>query len=221
MNPSFTKLLAVTALPVFLVMTQPAWSAQTKNKQHSHSHDHSHEKKDVYKGYFEDDQIKARPLNDWQGNWQSVYPYLLEGILDPVMEHKAEKGDKTAAEYKAYYTTGYKTDVDRIEIKEKTVSFVENGQITQAEYESDGYEILTYKKGNRGVRFVFKKVGGDVEAPSFIQFSDHKIAPGKADHYHLYWGDDRAAILEELTNWPTYFPASLTPQEIVNEMLAH
>ncbi|MDR7030788.1 ABC-type Fe3+-siderophore transport system permease subunit [Rhizobium rosettiformans] len=24
-------------------------------------------------------------------------------------------------------------------------------------------------------------------APEFIQFSDHKIAPERADHYHLYW----------------------------------
>ena len=49
----------------------------------------------------------------------------------------------------------------------------------------------------------------------------HRIAPAKADHYHLYWGDDRAAVLEELTNWPTYYPSGLSAGEIVKEMTAH
>jgi zinc transport system substrate-binding protein len=117
--------------------------------------------------------------------------------------------------------TGYETDVDRIVIDGASVTFYRGDDAVQADYESDGYEILTYEKGNRGVRFIFEKVNGDEAAPGFIQFSDHKIAPAKADHYHLYWGDDRAAVLEELTNWPTYFPADLTADQIVDEMLAH
>ncbi|MHA7777343.1 zinc metallochaperone AztD [Roseibium sp. M-1] len=184
-------------------------------------HAHSHADDQVYKGYFEDDQIQARTLSDWEGDWQSVYPYLRDGSLDKVMTHKAEHGDKTAEEYKAYYDTGYRTDVERITIDGETVTFFSEGVPLKASYVSDGREILTYKKGNRGVRFIFKKVEGDAAAPQFIQFSDHRIAPDKADHYHLYWGDDRAALLEELTNWPTYYPSSLNAEEIVAEMLAH
>lgn len=60
-----------------------------------------------------------------------------------------------------------------------------------------------------------------VKATQFIQFSDHGIAPNKAGHYHLYWGDDRAALLEEVTNWPTYYPSSMEAKEIVSEMKAH
>ncbi len=101
------------------------------------------------------------------------------------------------------------------------VSFSRNGKAVSARYAQDGYEILTYAKGNRGVRFVFQKTEGDAEAPQFIQFSDHKIAPEAADHYHLYWGDDRAALLAELTNWPTYYPATLSPQHVADEMMAH
>lgn len=37
-------------------------------------------------------------------------------------------------------------------------------------------------------------------APQFIQFSDHKIAPRKTDHVHIYWGNDRTALLKEVTN---------------------
>jgi zinc transport system substrate-binding protein len=57
--------------------------------------------------------------------------------------------------------------------------------------------------------------------PTTSSFSDHKIAPAKADHYHLYWGNDRAALLEEVTNWPTYYPSFLDAKQIVEDMMAH
>ncbi len=215
--PGRAKALALHALLALAVVTLPAAGVHAA----SHSHSHSENAKDVYHGYFEDDQVKAHPLSDWQGQWQSVYPYLVDGTLDPVMAHKAEGGEKTAAQYRAYYETGYKTDVDRIEIDGDKMTFTREGKPITGQYASDGQEILTYEKGNRGVRFVFKKTGGDAAAPAFVQFSDHKIAPEKADHYHLYWGDDRAALLKEVTNWPTYYPASLDGKQVVEEMLQH
>jgi zinc transport system substrate-binding protein len=71
------------------------------------------------------------------------------------------------------------------------------------------------------VRCIFEKTEGDSEAPDFIQFSDHRIAPAKSDHYHRYWSDDRAALIDEVTNWPTYYPSSLSADEIAAEMLEH
>ncbi|MGQ2906243.1 MAG: ZinT family metal-binding protein [Neoaquamicrobium sediminum] len=193
--------------------------AHDHDKGHDHAHDHGDDQ--IYKGYFEDSQIKDRPLSDYAGDWQSVYPYLQDGTLDPVWAHKAESGDQTADQWKAYYDVGYETDVERITIDGDVVTFYRNGQPIEGHYTYDGYEILTYKKGNRGVRFIFEKTEGDEAAPEFIQFSDHKIAPEVTDHYHLYWGDDRAALLEEVTNWPTYYPSSLKADEIVREMIAH
>lgn len=49
---------------------------------------------------FADSDVKDRDLSDWNGEWQSAYPYILDGTLDPVMEKKAESGTKTAEEYK-------------------------------------------------------------------------------------------------------------------------
>ena len=184
-------------------------------------HNHSHGDPEIYKGYFKDEQVRDRALSDWAGDWQSVYALLQDGTLDPVMAHKAESGSKTADEYRAYYETGYRTDVERIEIGADSVKFFKDGKPTEGHYASDGYEILTYEAGNRGVRFIFKKTGGDAAAPHYIQFSDHKIAPEAADHYHLYWGDNRAALLKEVTNWPTYYPSSLSKEQIVREMIAH
>jgi zinc transport system substrate-binding protein len=208
--------LALTALIVAGAATARTSSA------HGHAHSHSHDEKgSVHDGYFEDDQVKARLLSDWEGDWQSVYPYLVDGTLDPVMAEKAKHGDKSAEEYRAYYDIGYKTDVGRIVINGKKVTFFRGEGPVSGVYETDGHEILTYKKGNRGVRFIFRKVAGDDAAPRFIQFSDHIIAPKKADHYHLYWGNDRAALLNEVTNWPTYYRLSLTGEQIVEQMLAH
>ena len=78
---------------------------------------------------FADSDVRDRSLSDWDGEWQSVYPYLQEGILDEVMERKAENGNKTAEEYRAYYETGYKTDVSKITInaENNTMCFVKNG----------------------------------------------------------------------------------------------
>lgn len=150
-----------------------------------HEHAHSHGDPKIYAGYFEDSQIKDRPLADYAGDWQSVYPYLTDGSLDSVWTHKAEKGTSTAEEIRAEYEVGYKTDVNRITIDGDAVTFFKDGQPSKGTYAYEGREILTYKKGNRGVRFIFKKTDGDATAPQYIQFSDHGIAPNKADHYHL------------------------------------
>ncbi|MGO4315204.1 metal-binding protein ZinT [Agrobacterium sp. MCAB5] len=227
MQKTITRVTGALAIGSMLLMTAPALAAgkDKTSTAHSHSHDHSHgqteAEKQIYKGYFEDAQVKPRMLSDWEGDWQSVYPYLLNGSLDGIMAEKAAHGDKTAAEYRAYYEIGYKTDVNRITIKGDNVAFYKEGKPTQGTYVSDGQEILTYKKGNRGVRYMFKKTGGDADAPQFIQFSDHTIAPKKAGHYHLYWGNDRKALLDEVTNWPTYYPFQMDGPEIVEEMAAH
>jgi zinc transport system substrate-binding protein len=228
MQKILTRVTGAVALGSMLLAATTAMAAggdKSAAHSHDHGHDHGHQmteaEKQIYKGYFEDAQVKPRTLSDWEGDWQSVYPYLLNGSLDPVMAEKAAHGDKTAAEYRAYYDIGYKTDVNRIVIKSDSVAFYKDGKPAEGTYVSDGHEILTYKKGNRGVRYIFKKTGGDEAAPQFIQFSDHSIAPVKAGHYHLYWGADRKALLDEVTNWPTYYPFLMDGGDIVKEMAAH
>lgn len=181
--------------------------------------------KTVYKGYFEDADIKDRTLVDWSGDWQSVYPYLVDGTLDPVWDYKAKStGSMTAAEYKDYYTVGYKTDVENIIIDgdKNTMTFVRNGEKKTFTYKYVGKEVLTYKKGNRGVRYLFTTDDADAGEFKNIQFSDHAIAPQDSEHFHIYWGaEDHKVLLEELDNWPTYYDSSLTGREIAQEIVAH
>ncbi|HHW4958050.1 TPA: metal ABC transporter solute-binding protein, Zn/Mn family [Streptococcus suis] len=177
----------------------------------------------VYNGYFEDSAVKDRTLSDYAGEWQSVYPYLLDGTLDQVWDYKAkQKGDLTAEEYKAYYDTGYKTDVDHINITDNTMEFVVGDKKEKFTYKYVGYKILTYKKGNRGVRFLFEATDANAGNYKYVQFSDHNIAPVKIGHFHIYFGgESQEKLLEELENWPTYYPVGLTGLEIGQEMLAH
>lgn len=177
----------------------------------------------VYNGYFEDSAVKDRTLSDYAGEWQSVYPYLLDGTLDQVWDYKAKiKGGMTAEEYKAYYDTGYKTDVDQINITDNTMEFVVGDKKQTFTYKYVGYKILTYKKGNRGVRFLFEATDANAGDYKYVQFSDHNIAPVKTGHFHIYFGgESQEKLLEELENWPTYYPVGLTGLEIGQEMLAH
>ena len=183
--------------------------------EEGHNHGYAH---------FEDSDVQDRTLSDWDGDWQSVYPYLQDGVLDEVMEKKAESGEKTAEEYKEYYENGYKTDVSQITIdaENNTMCFVKNGVASKATYEYKGYQIYDYESGSRGVRYFFEATSGDADAPKYVQFSDHGIAPGKAEHFHIYAGNDGFdALSEEMENWPTYYPADMSGKAIAEDMLEH
>ncbi|SMQ86779.1 zinc transport system substrate-binding protein [Bacillus sp. OV166] len=200
----------------------PSDSESTESTNHNHSHD-DEKQKEIYSGIFEDDEVEDRELSDWEGDWQSVYPYLLDGTLDEVLQKKVETNkDKIFEEYKEYYKVGYETDIERIVIKDDTMTFYKNGEGKTGEYKYDGYKILTYESGNRGVRYLFDLVGEVDGVPKHVQFSDHSIYPTKSEHYHIYFGDeDHDTLLNELDNWPTYYFSNLSGEEIAEEMNAH
>lgn len=177
----------------------------------------------VANGYFKDNQVKDRTLDDYAGKWQSVYPLLENGTLDQVFDYKAKLNkDKTAAEYKEYYDAGYATDVNKINITAKTMDFVVKGKHHKFDYKYVGYKILTYEKGNRGVRFMFETTAKDAGRFKYVQFSDHNIAPTKAAHFHVFFGgESQEKLFDELENWPTYYPAKLSEHDIAQEMMAH
>lgn len=184
---------------------------------HDHKHKHDHD------GEFKDEEVRNRTLEDWSGDWQSIYPFLLDGTLDEVLEHKAkEKKDKNFEEYKQYYTVGYETDTTRIVINGNTIEFFKGDTSLKTDYQYDGYKILTYDSGKKGVRYLFSRTDDNSGAPKNIQFSDHNIEPTKAEHFHLYVGDEsQEVLLKELNNWPTYYKSELSGSDILHDMLYH
>lgn len=196
---------------------------------HEHGHAHSHgapmteiEEKASH-GMFDDANVRDRPLSDWEGMWQSVYPILLSGEMDPVFAKKAkEDKSKTAAEFKEYYKKGYITDVTEINIENGVMEFHVNGEVSSCKYDYKGHKILHYVSGKKGVRYLFECNDASSKAPRFVQFSDHTIGPRKSAHFHLFMGNtSQEETLKELDNWPTYFPYQLTPDQVVDDLLHH
>lgn len=190
---------------------------------HSHGHQMTEAEQQAAKGIFADADVKDRSLEDWDGIWQSVYPLLQSGDLDPVFKQKAEKdSSKTVDQVKAYYQTGYKTDVGKIEIENKVMTFYQGDKSASCAYRYDGYKILHYASGKKGVRYLFSCTDSASQAPKFVQFSDHTIGPRKSQHFHIYTGNSsQAELLKQMDNWPTYYPEQLYARQVVNEMLHH
>lgn len=190
---------------------------------HSHGHSLTEAEQKAADGVFADADVKDRTLKDWEGMWQSVYPLLLSGELDPVFKQKAEKSPgKSAGEIKEYYRKGYVTDVQRIDIEDGVMTFHSGKTEASCHYAYAGYKILTYASGKKGVRYLFDCQDASSKAPKFVQFSDHIIGPRQSQHFHIFTGNtSQAQLLSEMVNWPTYYPEQLHNAQVVEEMLHH
>ncbi|MDY1035677.1 metal-binding protein ZinT [Lelliottia sp. CFBP8978] len=190
---------------------------------HSHGHQMTEAEEKAANGVFADKDVKDRQLSDWDGIWQSVYPFLVDGSLDPVFKQKAQKDPaKSFDEVKAYYRKGYETTVDTIAIENNVMEFRSGKTVASCRYDYSGYQILTYASGKKGVRYLFECKDTGSKAPKFVQFSDHTIAPRQSAHFHIFMGNtSHEALLKEMDNWPTYYPNEMYKAQVVDEMLHH
>lgn len=189
---------------------------------HSHGVPLTEVEQKASEGIFDDKNVKERTLSDWDGVWQSLNPYLLDGDLDSVLAKKAKKGDKTLEEYRDYYKKGYATDVDMIGIENNVIEFHVGNTVNSCKYTYSGFKILNYASGKKGVRYLFECQDSQSKAPKYVQFSDHIIGPRKSQHFHIYSGNEsQDALLKEMDHWPTYYPYSLSKEQIIHEMLEH
>lgn len=146
-----------------------------------HDHDHS---KEV--STFEDDEVQDRSLSDWAGDWQSAYPFALDGTLDDAFAAMAEEGEMTADEYKTYYQNGYKTDITNIDIEGDHIEFTyEDGKKVGSDYKYVGYYIQNWSTGTKAAMYRFEAEDKKSGAPVYIEFNDHMIEPAAAEHFHI------------------------------------
>ncbi len=195
----------------------------SSHTHHSHGAPYTEVEEKASRGIFNDSDVKDRESGDWEGAWQSVYPLLLSGEMDPVFKKKAAD-DKTKSfeKIKEYYRKGYATDVKSITIENGVMKFATGDEINSCHYNYTGYKILTYASGKKGVRYLFECNDAQSKAPKYVQFSDHTIGPRKSAHFHIFMGNSsQETILKEMDNWPTYYPAQLNNKEVVEEMLHH
>ncbi|WP_294414164.1 ZinT/AdcA family metal-binding protein [uncultured Ruminococcus sp.] len=184
-----------------------------------HDHDHS---KEV--STFEDDEVKDRNLSDWAGEWQSPYPFVLDGTLDEAWEAMAEtKGKMTAEEYKEYYKTGYETDIKSVKIDGDNITYTyDNGKTVSSDYKYTGYFIQDWSGGTRAAMYRFEAEDKNSGAPVYIEINDHMIEPAEAEHFHLRMSDESYdAIVDPEKYWPTFFPAEMSGEDICDHLAGH
>ena len=185
--------------------------------------EHEEDAKTVQKGYFEDSQVKDRSLENYAGDWKSVYPYLQDGTLDQVFDYKAKLNPTmTAAEYKEYYTKGYQTDIDRIKIDKDSMEFYQKGSSKKYTYKYVGKHILTLSSmENVEVSCLYRS---NFMVTKLNIFEVSRIAlPGfkEITNTTIPLLISQEALYDELENWPTYYPSNLSGLEVAQEMLAH
>jgi len=135
----------VTALSL-LVLSGQAFA----HAHHSHGPALSQMEQKAAEGIFDDKDVKDRPLSDWDGIWESVYPLLEQGKLDPVFAQKAQKdGHKTPEQVKAYYRKGYATEIERLGIEDGVIEFHRGDSVASCRYSYAGHKILTYASGKK------------------------------------------------------------------------
>ncbi len=176
-------------------------------------HSHSHEKKEV---------TEDRTLSDYEGEWQSLYPFMDEKFKTETVSYMAEaEGFDDENEAWDFFYKGNETDVRYVNIKGNTIEFVkEDGTKETGTYEYDGFYSDCW--GETSIRYQFKNTDKNSNAPAYVQFDDHLNYPSKAEHFHLYCGDDAKAMLDIKYNWPTYYPADIQSEDdMIHEFLKH
>ena len=186
--------------------------------QEDHGHDHG---KEV--SYFEDDEVEDRSLSDWAGDWQSAYPFALDGTLDAAFASMAESGKMTADEYREYYQNGYKTDIANVNIEGDHIEFTyTDGKKVGSDYKYVGFHIQHWSTGTKAAMYRFEAADKESGAPIYIEFNDHMIESGTSEHFHLRMSDESFdAIVDPESSWPTFFPADMTGEEICGHMEGH
>ena len=183
-----------------------------------HAHDHS---KEV--STFEDHEVQDRSLSDWEGSWQSAYPFALDGTLDDAFAAMAEEGEMTADEYKTYYQNGYKTDITNIDIEGDHIAFTyEDGKKVGSDYKYIGYYIQNWSTGTKAAMYRFEAVDRTSGAPICIEFNDHMIESAAPEHFHIRMSNESFdAIVDPEKSWPTFFPADMTGEDLCEHMEGH
>ncbi len=180
--------------------------------EHDHDHEHEHEE-------IEESDIKDRTLDEFAGDWKSLYPYLENGDLEEYVEHHAEEHGEEADEVREELLEKWECDAKSISVNGNEITFVfTDGTTKKATYKYAGFLPVKDDDGDiTGVRYQFETDSKD--APRYVQFNDHGHEPeDEVEHFHIYFGNDGFDALMKSGSNPFFVPDSLTVDEINEEL---
>ncbi len=179
-------------------------------------HEHGHEHEEI-----EPEDIRDRSLTEFAGEWRSPVPAAESGELDPFFAHEAEEEGSTPEEVRAEHIAGWACGVTAIGIDGDSITFTAaDGSACTASYTYAGFTPVTAQDGDiTAVRYQFTADSGD--APKYVQFNDHGHEPGKAEHFHVYFGNESFEALMSAESDPFFVPADLSAAGIMSELASH
>ncbi len=174
---------------------------------------------------FEDEEVQDRALSDWDGRWQSAYPFALDGSLDEAFDLLATSGKMTAKEYKEYFENALETDIAFISIdgENNTIEYeYMDGHTSKSEYQYVGCYIQEWSGGTKAALYRFEALDKDAGAPIYIELNDHIIKPAKSGYFHFRSSDTGFDDIEDPENrWAKFYPADLNAEELQEAFILH
>lgn len=173
-----------------------------------------------------DGTVEARPLTEWTGEWQSMYPYVADNSLSAFIKHKAAELGKTVEETKTQYLALYNGSYNSLKFEGNVVSFKSSAGTVSSTYSYQEYRTATTANGIVAW-YIYKNSAASSEAPKYISVNDHFTAIGAADeeafpHFHMRYGDSIEAVTNPPAPWaPTFFKSGTTAEQMADVMIAH
>lgn len=199
--------------------------------QHDHA-DHAHEEA------FDPDKVADRPLSDWDGAWQSLYPMAEAGDLDAYVQAQAEEQGIAMDEAAQAQLAKWRTDYDALTVQDGAVSLPDG---RSAAYAYRGYSIT--EGDHPSVWYRYERVDADADdaLPRHLMLNDHGTGgdhdhedhadeahddhEAHADalaHTHLRYGNDGFDALLEAEGWsPFYVASGATADEVIATLTGH
>lgn len=186
-------------------------------------HDHNHSDTEE----FDPNNVKERPMSDFNGDWISGIPLISDGSLNDYIKDNAIENNLSFEEERDSLLIRWTSDYDNINIEDNILTINNDS----SEYEYAGYEIIESDNGI-SVWYKYQIVNSTENMPNYITFNDHnynseEVSDGhdeehkEIEHFHFKYGDDSFDTLFDNNNWSTfYFDASFSNSEI-GEFMAH
>ena len=97
-----------------------------------------------------------------------------------------------------------------------------NGNTVSSEYRYLGYYIQHWSTGTKAAMYRFEALDQESGAPIYVEFNDHVIEACKAEHFHFRASNESFDAIEDAENkWPTFYPASLDGEGMLEAFIGH